>query len=83
MYWVTVSPAENLEHALHISDSRTDLGLYALVETNLRTVPPYIVSACWAVIMSYFAWKTQRHGIFIAASTSLSVGELPSPPANG
>lgn len=36
-------------------------------------MPPYIVSAVWAVGVSYFAWKYQKHGIFIAASTSLSV----------
>ncbi|POY72429.1 hypothetical protein BMF94_4255 [Rhodotorula taiwanensis] len=49
------------------------LGKYTTVETQLRSVPPYIVSAAWALLMSYFAWKTQRHGLFIAASTSLSV----------
>lgn len=71
----------------------------ATVETQLRSVPPYIVSAgnfpslvfgrndssrsclldskppVWAVVTSYFAWKTGRHGIFVACSTSLSVGE--------
>ncbi|GAA5976076.1 hypothetical protein JCM10908_005379 [Rhodotorula pacifica] len=49
------------------------LGKYTTIETQLRSVPPYIVSAVWAVGVSYFAWKTQRHGMFIAASTTLSV----------
>lgn len=56
--------------------ARADATCYSIVETQLRSVPPYIVSAAWALLMSYFAWKTQRHGLFIAASTSLSVGEL-------
>ncbi|BGP54458.1 hypothetical protein JCM8202_001536 [Rhodotorula sphaerocarpa] len=49
------------------------LGNYTVIETQLRSVPPYIVSAVWAVVTSYFAWKTGRHGIFVACSTSLSV----------
>ncbi|GAA6038004.1 hypothetical protein JCM8097_009535 [Rhodosporidiobolus ruineniae] len=49
------------------------LGTYTTTETQLRTVPPYIVSSVWAVFVSYFAWKTRRHGIYIAGSCILSI----------
>ncbi|GAA5956633.1 hypothetical protein JCM10213_000387 [Rhodosporidiobolus nylandii] len=49
------------------------LGKYTTTETQLRTVPPYIVSAVWAVFVSYFAWRTKRHGIYIAGSCVLSI----------
>ncbi|GAA5918963.1 hypothetical protein JCM1841_002660 [Sporobolomyces salmonicolor] len=49
------------------------LGTYTTVQTQLRTVPPYIVSSVWAVAMSYLSWKTRRHGLFIAGSTMLTV----------
>ncbi|GAA6003188.1 uncharacterized protein JCM10292_002909 [Rhodotorula paludigena] len=49
------------------------LGRYTTTEVQLRTVPPYIVSAVWAVGVSYICWKTRRHGLCIALSSVLSV----------
>ncbi|BGP38561.1 hypothetical protein JCM10450v2_002510 [Rhodotorula kratochvilovae] len=49
------------------------LGTYSSTEVQFRTVPPYIVSAVWAVGVAYICWKTRRHGLCIAASTCLSV----------
>ncbi|GAA6011294.1 hypothetical protein JCM10207_008289 [Rhodosporidiobolus poonsookiae] len=49
------------------------LGKYTTTETQLRTVPPYVVASAWSVFISYFAWKTRRHGIFVACSCIFSV----------
>ncbi|GAA5967059.1 hypothetical protein JCM11641_000427 [Rhodosporidiobolus odoratus] len=49
------------------------LGTYTTTETQLRTVPPYIVASVWSVFVSYFAWKTKKHGIYIAGSCIFSV----------
>ncbi|KIJ31712.1 hypothetical protein M422DRAFT_185583, partial [Sphaerobolus stellatus SS14] len=34
----------------------------ATIESQLRTVPPYIISIVWAVINSYFSFKIQKCG---------------------
>ncbi|GAA5898325.1 hypothetical protein JCM8208_006945 [Rhodotorula glutinis] len=49
------------------------LGTYTTTEVQLRSVPPYIVSAVWAVGVSYICWKTKRHGLCIASSLVLSI----------
>ncbi|GAA5967061.1 hypothetical protein JCM11641_000428 [Rhodosporidiobolus odoratus] len=48
------------------------LGHYSTTETQLRTVPPYIIASLWAVFISYCAWKTKRHGVYIAGSLVLT-----------
>ncbi|GAA5875524.1 hypothetical protein JCM8547_001689 [Rhodosporidiobolus lusitaniae] len=40
---------------------------------RLLQVPPYVVASAWSVFCSYFAWKTRRHGIFIAGSCVFSM----------
>ncbi|GAA5852357.1 hypothetical protein JCM9279_001172 [Rhodotorula babjevae] len=49
------------------------LGKYTTTEVQLRSVPPYIVSAVWAVGVSYICWKTKRHGLCVASSVVLSI----------
>ncbi|GAA5884442.1 hypothetical protein JCM6882_005254 [Rhodosporidiobolus microsporus] len=49
------------------------LGNYTTTETQLRSVPPYIVASAWSVFISFFAWKTRKHGVFIAGSCVFSL----------
>ncbi|KIJ31703.1 hypothetical protein M422DRAFT_76616 [Sphaerobolus stellatus SS14] len=49
------------------------LGHFTTVESQLRTVPPYIVSIVWAVINSYFSFKIQKRGVCIAISLLLNI----------
>lgn len=42
------------------------LGKFTPTQIQLRTIPPYVVAACWSVFISYLAWKvvspTSTHG---------------------
>ncbi|GAA5881385.1 hypothetical protein JCM16303_000156 [Sporobolomyces ruberrimus] len=49
------------------------LGKFTVVQTNLRSVGPYLTSAVWAVGVSYSAWRFRIHGFLIAGSCVLSV----------
>ncbi|GAA6059458.1 hypothetical protein JCM10212_005397 [Sporobolomyces blumeae] len=49
------------------------LGKYTTVETNLRSVPPYVVATIWSLIISYSAWRFRVHGYLLSASTMISV----------
>jgi len=49
------------------------LGKFTVVQTNLRSVGPYMVAAVWSVFISYGAWRYRIHGFLIAGSCVLSV----------
>ncbi|KLO05690.1 MFS general substrate transporter [Schizopora paradoxa] len=49
------------------------LGHFTTVESQLRTVPPYLVSAVWALANSYLSLKTRKRAIPIIMSVSLMV----------
>lgn len=49
------------------------LGKFTVVETNLRSVGPYMVAAVWSVAVSYSAWRYRVHGFLVAGSCVLSV----------
>ncbi|GAA5979329.1 hypothetical protein JCM5350_006970 [Sporobolomyces pararoseus] len=49
------------------------LGKFTVVETNLRSVGPYLVAAAWSVAVSYSAWKYRICGGLIAASFTWSL----------
>ncbi|GAA5938538.1 uncharacterized protein JCM15063_005348 [Sporobolomyces koalae] len=49
------------------------LGKFTIVQTNLRSVGPYLVAAVWSVGISYSSWRYKIHGFLIAGSCVLSV----------
>ncbi|ESK89335.1 mfs transporter [Moniliophthora roreri MCA 2997] len=49
------------------------LGNYTVVESQLRTVPPYLVGAVWAIFCSYCSFRVKRRAPFILLSTLLMV----------
>ncbi|KAF8523418.1 major facilitator superfamily domain-containing protein [Gautieria morchelliformis] len=49
------------------------LGNFSTIETQLRTVPPYLVSGVWAIANSYMSFRTERRGLWIFISVLLSV----------
>jgi hypothetical protein len=49
------------------------LGNFSPIQIQLRTVPPFAVSAVWSVIISYFAWKVQKRGLWIMISVPLGI----------
>ncbi|KAJ7091473.1 MFS general substrate transporter [Mycena belliarum] len=44
------------------------LGHFTVVESQLRTVPPYLVAAVWAVIISYVSLRIKQRAVLIFAS---------------
>lgn len=49
------------------------LGRYSAIEIQLRTVPPFAVSAVWSVLISYLSWKIQKRGIWIMISIPMGI----------
>jgi len=49
------------------------LGHFTTVESQLRTVPPYLVSAVWALSNSYFSLRIKKRAVPIIMSVSLMV----------
>ncbi|KIK59579.1 hypothetical protein GYMLUDRAFT_169512 [Collybiopsis luxurians FD-317 M1] len=49
------------------------LGHFTTVESQLRTVPPYLVSAVWSVLASYWSFKIKKRAIPLFVSTVLMV----------
>ncbi|KAF9269207.1 MFS general substrate transporter [Marasmius fiardii PR-910] len=45
----------------------------AVVESQLRTVPPYLVGAVWAAFCAYSSFRLNQRAIFILLSVSLMV----------
>lgn len=45
----------------------------AVVESQLRTVPPYLVGAVWAVVVTYVSFRVRKRGIPIIFSCLLVV----------
>ncbi|KAJ3534903.1 hypothetical protein NMY22_g6720 [Coprinellus aureogranulatus] len=50
-----------------------NLGTYSVVEVQLRTVPPYIVGAVWAVANSWVSYRTRVRWLPLLVSTLLAV----------
>ncbi|GLB41650.1 putative MFS general substrate transporter [Lyophyllum shimeji] len=57
------------------------LGHYTVVQSQLRTVPPYVVAAVWAVVCTYFSYRTRRRAavilacaLFMVAGYAIAVG---------
>ncbi|KAF7430972.1 hypothetical protein PC9H_006687 [Pleurotus ostreatus] len=49
------------------------LGHFTVVESQLRTVPPYLVGAVWAVVVTYVSFRVRKRGIPIIFSCLLVV----------
>lgn len=49
------------------------LGHFTVVESQLRTVPPYLVGAVWAVVVTYVSFRVRKRGIPIILSCLLVV----------
>ncbi|KAK7056452.1 hypothetical protein VNI00_003007 [Paramarasmius palmivorus] len=49
------------------------LGNYTVVESQLRTVPPYLLGAVWAIFCAYCSFRLKRRALFILISTLLMV----------
>ncbi|KAF9497084.1 MFS general substrate transporter [Pleurotus eryngii] len=49
------------------------LGHFTVVESQLRTVPPYLVGAVWAVFVTYVSFRVRKRGIPIIFSCLLVV----------
>ncbi|KAF8575941.1 MFS general substrate transporter [Ramaria rubella] len=49
------------------------LGHFSTVESQLRTVPPYLVAAVWVVANSYLSFRIKRRGLCIFISVLFSV----------
>lgn len=49
------------------------LGHFTVVESQLRTVPPYLVGAVWAVFCAYSSYRLRQRATFILLSTLLMV----------
>lgn len=49
------------------------LGRFGTIEIQLRTVPPFAVSAVWSVLISYLSWKTQKRGMWIMISIPMGI----------
>ncbi|KAF8075137.1 MFS general substrate transporter [Lyophyllum atratum] len=56
------------------------LGHYTVVQSQLRTVPPYAVSAVWAVFCTYCSYRTKQRaaiificGLFMVAGYAIAV----------
>ncbi|KAF5389828.1 hypothetical protein D9757_003580 [Collybiopsis confluens] len=49
------------------------LGHFTVVESQLRTVPPYVVGAIWSVSISYCSFRIRRRGILLFISALLAV----------
>ncbi|EPQ59892.1 MFS general substrate transporter [Gloeophyllum trabeum ATCC 11539] len=49
------------------------LGHFTTVESQLRTVPPYVVGAAWVVINTYFSYRIKQRGFPICISVLLMV----------
>lgn len=57
------------------------LGHYTVVQSQLRTVPPYVVAAVWAVLCTYCSYRTRQRaviilicGLFMVAGYAIAVG---------
>lgn len=55
------------------------LGQYGTIEVQLRTVPPFVVSGVWSVVISYLSWKMRKRGIWIMISIPLAIMVRGSP----
>ncbi|KAK1232371.1 hypothetical protein PQX77_004493 [Marasmius sp. AFHP31] len=49
------------------------LGNFTVVESQLRTVPPYLLGALYVVVCSYFSFRLNHRAAFILFSTMLMV----------
>ncbi|KAK7062528.1 hypothetical protein VNI00_000016 [Paramarasmius palmivorus] len=49
------------------------LGHYTVVESQLRTVPPYLIGGVWAVVGSYCSLRLKRRAPFVFFSSLLMV----------
>ncbi|KDQ51940.1 hypothetical protein JAAARDRAFT_198604 [Jaapia argillacea MUCL 33604] len=49
------------------------LGTFTTVQSQLRTVPPYVVAMAWVIINSYHSYRTKQRGIPILISVLLIV----------
>ncbi|RDB15353.1 putative transporter C11D3.18C [Hypsizygus marmoreus] len=49
------------------------LGHYTVVQSQLRTVPPYIAGAVWAVVCSYYGYHRKQRAVPIIFSALLMV----------
>ncbi|KAG2011917.1 high-affinity nicotinic acid transporter [Coprinopsis cinerea AmutBmut pab1-1] len=49
------------------------LGKFSTIQVQLRTVPPYLVSALWSVINAYASFRFQNRFIAIISSVALMV----------
>ncbi|KAF8575940.1 MFS general substrate transporter [Ramaria rubella] len=49
------------------------LGHFTTVESQLRTVPPYIFAVLWVIANSYLSYRIKRRGVCIFISVLLSV----------
>lgn len=38
---------------------------YGTIESQLRSVPPYVVACPWSIFIAYVSYRTQRRGIWI------------------
>jgi len=57
------------------------LGHYSVVQSQLRTVPPYVVGGVWAVLGSYFSYRTRQRAftiigtiLFMVAGYAIAIG---------
>ncbi|KAL4266488.1 MFS transporter superfamily protein [Pleurotus pulmonarius] len=49
------------------------INILTVVESQLRTVPPYLVGAVWAVVVTYVSFRVRKRGIPIICSCLLVV----------
>ncbi|KAF9466151.1 MFS general substrate transporter [Collybia nuda] len=49
------------------------LGHYTVVESQLRTVPPYVSGAVWAIIFAYYSYRKKQRAVPIILSGLLMI----------
>lgn len=46
---------------------------YSKIQSQLLTVPPYIVSSIWSIFIAYACQKTEKRGLWTLVTTPLSI----------
>ncbi|KIJ43562.1 hypothetical protein M422DRAFT_75513 [Sphaerobolus stellatus SS14] len=59
--------------SLYLPTVIATLGHFTTVESQLRTVPPYIVAIVWSLTNSYISFRIKRRGVCILVSFLLNI----------
>ncbi|KAF8892195.1 major facilitator superfamily domain-containing protein [Infundibulicybe gibba] len=51
----------------------SSLGHYTVVQSQLRTVPPYIIGAVWSGINVYLGWRVKQRSTMVASAAALQL----------